>query len=886
VPPAESWHSGPTGRYATASPSTFRPTPVFANSHYPREEYYTRGSSPSSSLAPHINTMSISSERTLAHSPLVLYPDSRTGFLVSKSAGSFLSQSPPRTDHSSSPGLVYPGFSNASDMSSAGSVAGNTPPSIQSFSSDSNSERSGRHFSHQPGFVYPSSRSVGRPTPGGPKFRLRSKSNAKAKGSDNTPSIPAGLAGSAAGPSSVSAASVKSPRPSISTSTPSSGSTEPFVFPTTRSRAHPNSTPRNFRKKKDDSAEGNRNAKEFMGVPFKFRKKKTNAHFPQAPSDDVAAPSPIAVESEYIPAPAPAQNIEAPASLLPPKIGAYPLDPYDSALLENDKHTYTLLRRLNWTDTPSFCLWAHDPPSSVLDLGSGQGHWILEAAIYWKGYGTRFTALDIADTMKFLRPLALKNGVADSIKFVRSNFLKQPLPFDDESFDLVRMSNLTYAISYDKWNFILEEVCRVLTVGGRLEFIDDHIFFPYGKDLRTPSASLSQMMNGPQHADRPPSIQQNDTDSNDVYRFSTDTEGEASHVLSGNSVGSPPGQYVAPGTLDIESQFWNEQVNASQELESVFEDMMKYKFGIHLCPSQFISEMLTQIFGYSRKVKTLHLTIAPSHLPEQAFGADTSPVDSKGPPVDQPNVNRFPSTSREADVSHASAEICDDLFENSPGLVIWPSTLVPMPLSELQMHALKHPRTLLSCKPGLAEFAKETLDVNPEDDVVQEALWEYESSFATRFNPPPQRAEGVNIPLSTSPIADNRSILSIHSISSETRSALWDYDSELRTHLASPAGASFVNEPRSTNSSSPRPFASEVPSEPQSHEAVGMQHENTSISSASDLPSFSSHPPFVAQGQGRESMAPPDYCATEPIHVRTFHIYEAIKMEQGLVSSN
>ena len=63
------------------------------------------------------------------------------------------------------------------------------------------------------------------------------------------------------------------------------------------------------------------------------------------------------------------------------------------------------------------------------------------------------------------------------------------LPFPDNTFDFVRMANLVLCIPYDKWEFVLGQVLRVLTPGGRLELIDDQIYFPYGdapKDLSPP----------------------------------------------------------------------------------------------------------------------------------------------------------------------------------------------------------------------------------------------------------------------------------------------------------------------------------------------------------------------------------------------------------------
>lgn len=57
----------------------------------------------------------------------------------------------------------------------------------------------------------------------------------------------------------------------------------------------------------------------------------------------------------------------------------------------------------------------------ILDLGCGQGHWMLDAAITWKGYGTRVTGVDMVDIGKNLRGLATKHGVADNVSFVKTN---------------------------------------------------------------------------------------------------------------------------------------------------------------------------------------------------------------------------------------------------------------------------------------------------------------------------------------------------------------------------------------------------------------------------------------------------------------------------------
>lgn len=57
----------------------------------------------------------------------------------------------------------------------------------------------------------------------------------------------------------------------------------------------------------------------------------------------------------------------------------------------------------------------------ALDLGCGQGYWMLDAAETWKGYGTKVTGFDMVDITKSMRPAAIRAGVAENIQFVKGN---------------------------------------------------------------------------------------------------------------------------------------------------------------------------------------------------------------------------------------------------------------------------------------------------------------------------------------------------------------------------------------------------------------------------------------------------------------------------------
>jgi hypothetical protein len=66
----------------------------------------------------------------------------------------------------------------------------------------------------------------------------------------------------------------------------------------------------------------------------------------------------------------------------------------------------------------------------------------------------------------------------------------------------------------------------------------------------------------------------------------------------------------------------------------------------------------------------------------------------------------------------------------SPGLLVWPSTFIPLSPVELEMHANKYVHTLLGCKPAMAEFISQYVDEDGtrfvDDDEFHDAMWKYE----------------------------------------------------------------------------------------------------------------------------------------------------------------
>ncbi|KAJ6541865.1 hypothetical protein B0H19DRAFT_1268807 [Mycena capillaripes] len=171
------------------------------------------------------------------------------------------------------------------------------------------------------------------------------------------------------------------------------------------------------------------------------------------------------------------------------KLHPYPDAPYmqayDPVVLENERYTHYLMRRLAPVGSPTFHAYKENPPASVLDLGCGAGLWLLDAARTWRT--TRFVGLDLVD----VAVEALTDGSTPNVRLIRGDFLKYALPFPDHHFELVRMANLALCIPFPKWEYVLREAARVMAPGGRLELVDDQTFFPYGD---APIEEATEMM--------------------------------------------------------------------------------------------------------------------------------------------------------------------------------------------------------------------------------------------------------------------------------------------------------------------------------------------------------------------------------------------------------
>lgn len=316
-----------------------------------------------------------------------------------------------------------------------------------------------------------------------------------------------------------------------------------------------------------------------------------------------------------------------------PREDAPYMSSYNKVDLQNDIYFHRLLRRLNTTGSPSFHQYGA-PPLHVLDLGCGQGTWAREAATAWAEAGTKVVGFDLVDL------ISSKSKSLPNLSFQRGNFVAFPLPFSDDTFDLVRLSNLTEAIPQHRWEHVLLEIRRVLMPFGRIEIIDDEIMFPYpAREAKRPrqvssSSSIKSSMtvrsnlSGEEEPHTPscgPVISINSSENDELHSdvqemessfLDLDLDGDRRSIESAPGLcndDSPseescdnlltPTDYTSIASVsdrDSVSETASNRLSTMsqcQEVEKIFEDMLEGSYGVDAHPNRFLERLLRRIFG-------------------------------------------------------------------------------------------------------------------------------------------------------------------------------------------------------------------------------------------------------------------------------------------------
>ncbi|KAF4571514.1 hypothetical protein EYR36_008853 [Pleurotus pulmonarius] len=115
------------------------------------------------------------------------------------------------------------------------------------------------------------------------------------------------------------------------------------------------------------------------------------------------------------------------------------------------------------------------PPPMVLDLGCGGGYWAMEAARQW--LDSTIIGFDYYRVQPNLSVLPSHRDLARRVQWVHGNLL-DGLPFPPSHFDFVRVAGIGLGVPEDEWQFVLEDIARVMKPGGVLEIIEEDLIFP------------------------------------------------------------------------------------------------------------------------------------------------------------------------------------------------------------------------------------------------------------------------------------------------------------------------------------------------------------------------------------------------------------------------
>lgn len=241
------------------------------------------------------------------------------------------------------------------------------------------------------------------------------------------------------------------------------------------------------------------------------------------------------------------------------------------------------------------------------------------------------------------------------------------------------MADLTYAIPFDQWEQVLREAKRVLAVGGRLELIDDDVFFPYSDTTLLPAQLWSYTLHPPSRSHSPQSRRTTTSSyvSSSLSGFDSVSETESNTLYTDSFITTADTETISSPRKPPDARTMALRT-ASEEVEALFGYMVNHKLGLNLRLHAFLFDALQRIFGgLAREVDTMRLGVEGS-----------------------------PSTAS--------------------GLVLWPSTCIPMRPADIEPHAMRHCRTVLMCKELMTEYA---LEVSNEEDIddetISEALWDY-----------------------------------------------------------------------------------------------------------------------------------------------------------------
>lgn len=246
------------------------------------------------------------------------------------------------------------------------------------------------------------------------------------------------------------------------------------------------------------------------------------------------------------------------------------------------------------TPVPESAAQKTPAPRSVLDLGCGNGVWIMDCAKVWPD--AHFVGLDLVPLQPNLSVVDPK--LANRIEWVTANFL-QRLPFPDSHFDYVHIRRIARGVPEDKWPDLLEEVSRVLEPNGAIEILEEDLIFPGGSEPCT--------------CHYPPDWNEGEEDARNEDTMSS----ELNHQ-------SPEKDLHHSGYQGLFYPSQSVDVRDHSHLEQAYNDMHADRF-INLRPISVLTNVLPLYFRDVRSHPPLLITFPP---PEEEMWSDASSLSS------------------------------------------------------------------------------------------------------------------------------------------------------------------------------------------------------------------------------------------------------------------
>ncbi|KAH8835631.1 hypothetical protein DL96DRAFT_72503 [Flagelloscypha sp. PMI_526] len=448
--------------------------------------------------------------------------------------------------------------------------------------------------------------------------------------------------------------------------------------------------------------------------------------------------------------------------------------------LESELYNHILLRRINPVNGPTFHEYTV-PPKQILDLGCGVGHWAAFAANYWMD--STVTAFDMVDVRASSMPMP------SNCKFVMGNYVKYTLPFENDTFDFIRMADLTLTVPLNRWNHLLGECNRVLTVGGRLEIIQDLPLWAYAAAASASSPAPSSASSSDDLSKRSSGTSVSSVFDTEHSRDSIDTlltedellenvEGEkplsrrpstrSSSYLRDLPAPTPPPSRALPdlpsessqisvdeapvveenheGTLlmatdnapaplpDLWLPTYEDRCESSARLERVYQFMLEDSHGIYAGCNEFLARYIESNFDcslQSNDTYTIQLaqTEALNHKGNLTLATSWALANRMG--QDELQLSADKLGVKIEDVPASSS------LPSCPGLLVTPSSsnrevFLPMSAQELEYHACHHVHKLLSSKHAIYNHMyDDPSTASPK--VFDQKIFDYECFRRERF---------------------------------------------------------------------------------------------------------------------------------------------------------